>query len=261
MAGREHTGVSHSRETATLSTGRTVSLPLRCRCDLHGAVATARWDRLREAVPSAFTPVRVGPKTGLVSFVGIRYREVGSLPPYDEFAVVVPVARRALSGVPLPGAALGGYVLALPVPTEEARALGEEVWGFPKEVAEVSHERAGSHRRTRVRVDGQWAVSLEVADARERRRSGRLAAYTVDDEAVRRVPVDLAGAFGVGPGVGLRGGFGVDAADGSGDRRTRIRLGGGDLGNRLRRLGLGVPLVRFVGDDVRARVHPGERVR
>jgi hypothetical protein len=86
--------------------------------------------------------------------------------------------------------ATSGYVLEMPVTTESARALGVEVWGFPKTVADVDHEDLGSWRRTRVAVDGRSVVELAVDWSPTAPAPAPIEgySYTRDEEGLRRVP-------------------------------------------------------------------------
>jgi hypothetical protein len=129
---------SGETERRDLSTGHAVELPLSCRAGVGGAVFAADWAPLRAALPRDLTPLRLGTRRGAVVLAGVDYRSVGSLTPYSEFAVVVPVAAAGVAGFPTDLSAVGGYVVDLPVSTDPARALGAEVWGFPKSVTGVA---------------------------------------------------------------------------------------------------------------------------
>lgn len=244
--------------TATLSNGRSVSLPLRCRCRVAGAAFPARWRRLREAVPAALTPLRSGPRTGAVALAGIDYRRAGEFDPYEEFAVIVPVARRAAVGGALPLGGVGGYVHALPVTTAASRRMGREIWGYPKTVAEIDVSDRGGDYRVAVAERGRGegpgggdgdgdlepSLSLSVAGGRTRRLAGRLDSYAVKGGRPLRAPVEFDGRIGVGIGPG----------------RAGLRLGSGPLAETLRSLGARPPaLVRWFSPDLRAAVRPGER--
>ncbi|WP_168191208.1 acetoacetate decarboxylase family protein [Haloprofundus sp. MHR1] len=232
-------------ETATLSTGHTVSLPLRCEADVAGATFTARWERLRSVVPDGLSPVRVAPRSGLVVLAGVRYRSVGGFDPYEEFAVVVPVVRRTGSrrratrlGV---GAVteIGGYVHALPVTTEASKALGREVWGYPKTVADISVVDADGGMRVSVETEGATATTLVVRGGRTVPvpLDARATSYGVRDGVLSRAPIDLLGEGRVGVGG------------------ARLEIGDGPLGTTLGGLGVGRAVARFVAPRLKAHVH------
>jgi hypothetical protein len=230
-----------------LSTGHEVTLPLSCRARFGGVVLAADWAPLRAALPAESMPVRLGPRSGAVALVGIDYRSVGTLDPYREFAVVVPVAPAGVAGVPTTLSGVGGYVADLPVTTASARALGTEIWGFPKSVTDIEIE--GSPRALTTRVDdgGQRDVelSVDVDDAVARRVRRRLTAYAHLDDRLVRVPVDLDAEVRVthtGEGV-------------------RLARGRGRYASALRDLGLDPRVyAQFVASHATAGIHPPEPV-
>ena len=225
-----------------LSTGHDVTLPLSCRARVGGVVLAADWAPLRAVLPSDFTPLRVGPRRGAVALAGIDYVEVGSLEPYREFAVVVPVARDGVGGIPTSLSGIGGYVVDLPVTTEPARALGE-LWGFPKSVTAIDVEATPRTVTTRVDADGRPDVelSVDVGDADARRIRRRLSAYTYLDDRLARVPVDVDCQVRV-----ARDGRGVTLARGAGRYAALLT----DLGLRPR------VYAQFVASHLSAEIHP-----
>lgn len=247
--------------TATLSTGRRVDLPLRCEAEVVGALFSADWRSLRGVVPEALTPVRVGPRTGGVVVAGVSYSQAGDFDPYDELAVIVPVARRTVAGVPRLDGGLGGYVVSLPVTTEDSRRMGREIWGYPKTVAEIDLRRervgdGGDEWHVDVREggrdgggnsdggDGTPALSLSVRETGRRpTREGTLDSYTVKEDRLWRTPVDVLGPVGLGVG----------------GRNVSLTLESGRLADEVRRLDVRRPLGRFTG-RVRAHVQAGSPV-
>lgn len=235
-------------DAITLSTGQTVSLPLECRCSFSGAVVTADADRLAAALPPECAPIRVGPGTGLVSLVGIEYHEIGPFEPYREFGAIVPTARNPRLDLPVLAeltGSLGGYVHWLPVTTADSVALGREVWGYPKEVADIGVRETAVGRRITVDRDGERDLGLSVAGTRERSVTRTLDSVVAPDGRAETVPVTVDGAVGVGTG-------------------GRVALSFGDGGPEGPLAELGVrrrPIARFSGTDVRATIHAGERDR
>lgn len=232
-------------DAVTLSTGHRVPLPFECHCSFSGAVVTADVDALRAALPPDAVPIRVGPNTGLVSLVGITYHAIDPFDPYREFGAIVPTARNpridrplasALTGVP------GGYVHWLPVTTEASVALGTEIWGYPKEVAEIAVRETEAGRRVTVDRDGERVLGLSVAATRECSVTRTLDSFVAPEGATEAVPVTIDGAVGVGTGGPVA-----------------LSFGGGNPGGPLADLGLRRrPITRFSGTDVRARIHAGE---
>jgi hypothetical protein len=230
-----------------LSTGHDVTLPLSCRARLGGCVFAADWGPLRATLPPDLTPLRTGANRGAVAVVGIDYRSVGSLDPYREIAVVVPVASDGVGGLPTSLTGLGGYVVDLPVTTEPARALGDEVWGFPKSVTDVEVEATPRTFSVSVDADGNPDVelSVDVGDARARRVRQRLTAFAYRDDRLVRVPTDIDAEVRV-----ARKGAGVELARGRGRYAAVLR----DLGLDPR------VYAQFVASHAVATFHPPEPV-
>jgi hypothetical protein len=182
-----------------------------------------------------------------VAVVGIDYRAVGGLDPYREFAVIVPVAPGGVAGVPTSLAGVGGYVVDLPVTTEPARALGDEIWGYPKSVTGIEVDPAPTALSVHVDADGRRDVelSVDVDGARARRIRQPLTSYAYLDDRLVRVPTDLDAEVRV-----ARGGEGV-----------RLARGHGRYASVLRDLGLGPRVyARFVASHATADFHPAEPV-
>lgn len=234
-------------EHRQLSTGHDVTLPLACRARLGGVVFAADWAPLRAALPPDLTPLRVGPRRGAVTVVGIDYRAVGTLDPYREVAVIVPVASDGIGGVPTSLSGIGGYVVDLPVTTEPARALGDEVWGFPKSVTDISVEATPRSLSVVLSDENRRDVELSVSpgETRARRIRQRLTAFAHLDDRLVRVPVDLDAEVRVSTT-----GEGVQLARGRGRYAAVLR----DLGLR--------PSVyaQFVASHAEATIHAPETV-
>lgn len=230
-------------ESATLSTGTTVPLPLPCVADVAGAVLAVPADALGSTLPADLEPVRIAPGTGTLVVAVVSYRRVADVPPYREFAAIVPAAPVERSTLLAP-AFVEGYVAYLPVTTEEAVALGAEVWGYPKERVRIDVDDRGRTREATVIRDGERVVSLAVARPRGLVPvRGTLDSATDSPSGRLRIPVALRGRVGVG-----RGGVAVE-------------LGEGERAEDLRALGLdgATPLARFWAPRLRARIHAGER--
>lgn len=186
----------------TLSTGQTVDLPLVTEATMLGAVFPAPREAVYDLLPAGVEPVRATPGgRAAVTLLSVEYHHVGvdGIQPYDEFGVILPAVEASTRTVPFVSAlsrATSGYVWYLPVTTEPARALGVDVWGYPKVVADVAHDDEGSRRRTTVTEDGDHVLTLEVA------RPPSLSAgldgynYTVRDGGLLRVPTDVDGELG-----------------------------------------------------------------
>jgi hypothetical protein len=180
-----------------------------------------------------------------VTLLSVAYDRIGGcdIEPYDEFAVVlpaVPADASTWSAV----AHVGGYVDFLPVTTEPARALGVEVWGYPKVVADVTHDEWGSTRRTTVTVDGERFVELAVDRPPTVGGSLSSASYTTMDGRLLRERLTVDGRVGAWP-----------ASEG-----FSVTLGGHPRADRLRRLDIGDRALLRVAADVEFTIHAGRRV-
>ncbi|UPM44007.1 acetoacetate decarboxylase family protein [Halocatena salina] len=194
-----------SREQVTLSTGQTVSLPLSTTATMTSVVVPAALDGVRPLLPTELSPIRIGPTTATVAFLSVEYHSVdgGTIEPYNEFGVLVPAFRDASnSGFRgrLPSG-IGGYVWYLPVTTEPARALGEEIWGYPKVTGEIEITDTGGYRHTTVSVDGEHLLTIEIdrPSSLPVEPSVRAESYTVQDGTVLREPLSFSGQFGIWP--------------------------------------------------------------
>ncbi|WP_254531642.1 acetoacetate decarboxylase family protein [Natrinema gelatinilyticum] len=245
------------RTRTQLSTGHIVELPLELSFAMGGVAVPARRAKLEAALPDGLSSLAIAPGVGCVALVGIQYHRVGGgetessqFEPYDEVAVIVPAVHESRTSLPLAqlaDGAVGGYVHWLPVTTEDSVALGRELWGYPKERADVTVTDGPTGIRAVVdggRYRGDEAVRLEVARPRTdaRAREWTMHSYTVKDDVLLRTPVHVRGdvAIGPGPSVGTR----VEVAS-----SVRRELG---LWQR--------PLGRVYGSRVRARLLEGERI-
>lgn len=190
-------------DSVTLSTGQTVTVPLETDTTLTGVTLSADSDAVAALLPDGLWPVRITPSRATVTVMAVAYHRIGddAMAPYDELAVVPAATPRpdAAPLVPLATGDYGGFVHSLPVTTEPARALGVEVWGFPKTVARIAHHDEGRRRTTSVVADGDHVLTLAVDRPRTWPLGHETASYTVDDGRLERLPVTLDGQFGVAP--------------------------------------------------------------
>ncbi|MDS0260381.1 acetoacetate decarboxylase family protein [Haloarcula sp. S1CR25-12] len=189
--------------SVTLSTGQTVTLPLETAATITGVTMPADSAAVAELLPDGLRPVRLTPRRATVTVLAVEYHRIGddAMRPYDELAVVLTATPRPSPRplVPLATGEYGGYVHSLPVTTEPARALGDEVWGFPKTVARISHHDEGSRRTTSVVEDGDHVVTVDIARPRTWPATYGTTSYTVRDGELEALPVSMAGRFGVRP--------------------------------------------------------------
>ena len=201
-SGRE-TVDGKTRDTVALSTGQTVTMPLETTATITGLVLPADGDAVAGLLPDGLEPARITPSRGLVTVMAVEYHRIGddALRPYDELAVVLTATPRASPRplAPLAAGEYGGYVHSLPVTTEPARALGDEVWGFPKTVARISHHDEAGRRTTSVVEDGDHVLTVDIARPRTWPATRETTSYVVRDGQLERLAVEMEGRFGVRP--------------------------------------------------------------
>ena len=240
------TDVPESSESRhTLSTGHEVTVPLETDAEATGLVVTADAERADEWVPDGLAPLRVAPGRAAVTLLSVDYRRIGddAMDPYEEVCVAVAVAPATDSPVSRVAAlrdGFGGYVAALPVTTESARALGDEVWGYPKTVADIAITDRGDRRRTALGDDRGHVLTLEASARTQGRGTVETRSYA-DGNGLRRQANTLGGALGGRP-------FGGSYS-----------LGHHPLAERLRGLDLGRPLCSSAFDG-RFRIGVGHRL-
>jgi len=231
----------------TLSTGHRVRLPLEVTLDTVGGAFLARADRLRERLPPECVPLEATSGVGTVVLAGVNYRDVGGFEPYDEFAVIVPCVRGGRD-VPLIGALtgeVGGYVDFLPVTTEASVALGREIWGYPKVLADVRFDRRDRGWVVTLEREGRLICRLDAPIARPRGRTTTAYSYTAKGNRLLRTRIEIDGPLGLRPL----------------DPRVRVECGPDPYGRVLEDLLIGRRSVAsLVGRRIGARLYAGERV-
>lgn len=214
----------------TLSTGETVELPLSTEATMVGAAFAAPKRRVTDMLPDGIRPIRATPGgQAAVVLLSVEYHRIGDgeIDPYDEFAIILPAVPDSTAVPYLSAVARGasGYAWCLPASTEPARALGVDVWGFPKVLADITHEDDGSRRRTTVTVDGERFVTFEVARPPSMRARLNGCAYTDGGGELLRVPNEVDGRVGAWP-------FSDRVAVSFGEHRRAEPLRGLDVGPR-----------------------------
>lgn len=193
-----------------------VRMPVEIR-DADACAATFLVDEgaAREIIaPTGLEPLRVAGRA-LSSLVFVRYVD-GDLGPYHEFGLTLMV--RGHDG------GIGVYIPWLPVNQSFTCAAGREIWGFPKEIADIEVTPVRRGKRCAVRIDDRPVVTMETAGGIPSpggMGGASIAAYTLMDGVLRRTPWVMNPA-GVRMGVG----------------GTKIELGNHPVADRMRALGL-----------------------
>ncbi|WP_435078682.1 acetoacetate decarboxylase family protein [Halococcus sp. AFM35] len=249
----EYSVGNNNSDTVSLSNGTTVTLPIKYRkWTMATAAFPAPISQLRDLLPSQLSPLRLLPRKGGVVLFSAEYQDAGSLDAYNEVGIMIPALHETDPGQwgmsPLSLLRLGrsyvkAYVQYLPVTTEEARSLGE-IWGYPKEVAEVNIEDDDRTRRVSVHSDGKHVLTFEVDHARTRQQSVDLYPYTGQQGAVR-ARIETQGEYAIRP-------F---------SNRASYTLGDHPQANILRSLDMGErPLSRVYATNLKSRFHSGQHL-
>ena len=237
-------------ESETLSTGHEVALPLSTHATMTGAVLSAAPDAVNDLLPAGLTPVRATRNRAAVTLLCVDYDRIGydsGITPYNEFGVLIPAVHddtRTLPYVSVFTRGVSGYVWHLPVTSEPAKALGVDIWGYPKEVAEITHDDDGSTRHTSVRLDGQHLIDVTVERPPMFSQSDSSVSYTTNDGDVLCEELELNGEIGLWP-------YSSKVSYTLGDHPRAQRLGELDLSDRA--------LMRFAADTEFV-IHEGDSV-
>ncbi len=233
-------------DEVTLSTGQTLDLPVSMDSTITSVALPADRRAAADLLPDGLSPIRASRGTAAVWLLSASHRNVGdgALDDYDEFAVMVGATHGAPDGVPYVSPALRTetYVWFMPVTTKPARAFGDEIWGYPKVVAEIDVEETPGRRRTTVTVDGDRLLTFAVEKPPTVSRSDTLTTYTVRDGRLLRVRADVTGDLGVWP-------YTTNFSYTPGEHPRAATLRGLDLGDRA--------FARF-HTDARVRFRAGE---
>ncbi len=223
-------------------------MPVRIR-DASAGAATylVRADAARAVIAySGLDVTEVLPGKAACTLVFVRYRD-GDLDAYHEFGMAFlirpPGSGRPPSRGPLAGlkdartAGSGAFVHWLPVDQGFTMEAGRQIWGFPKERAEIDLRLASPYKRCVLRKDGRLVLDLLLRPGVPLPPGSlaRMDAYSHIDGVTRRVPW-AARASGVRarPGGAL------------------IRLGNHPIAKELSELGLpGTAVMTATADHVR----------
>lgn len=237
-------------ESERLSTGHTVDLPLSTQATMTGAVLSASLEAVRGLLPAGLAPIQATPNRAAVTFLCVDYDRIGrdsGIEPYNEFGVMIPAVHddtRTLPYVSVFTRGVAGYVWHLPVTSQPAKALGVDIWGYPKAVADITHNDDGSTRRTSVRIDGEELIDIAVDRPPMFAQSDSGASYTIKDGVILREQTELDGEIGFWP-------YSSKVSYTLGDHPRAQRLKELDLSDRA--------LMRFAADTEFV-IHQGDRV-
>jgi hypothetical protein len=229
----------HPRSVALTVEGQPspVLLPIHYhRANVFMAVFSARYDALARLLPSGLRPLRLG-RDGraplavsalnyLDSSIG-TYREVSIATPCTMGSTPSMVTTTALALQSL-FPTFGYFVLYLPVSTELALRVGEQVWGYPKFVANMDFERTPICQRVHLSESDQDILHLTVAQRGVPVPDPRpFVTYSTLGRRLLRTTIPTTAVYQMIPG----------------GRGATLELGDHPISGRLRTLGLsGTPL-------------------
>lgn len=104
---------------------------------------------------TGLVPVTIAGRA-ICTLVFVRYID-GDLGPYHEFGLAV------MAQLPGDRSSIGIYISWLPVNQPFTLAAGREIWGFPKEMADIRITSHGRGKRCEVLMDGRLVVALETS--------------------------------------------------------------------------------------------------
>lgn len=205
---------------------------------MTGAVLSASREAVQELLPAGLTPIRATPSRAAVTFLCVEYDRIGrtgEIEPYDEFGVLLPAVHDGSRTLPYASVftrGVSGFVWYLPVTTEPAKALGVDIWGYPKEVADITHRDEGSTRHTSVTIDDQTLIEISIDRPPTLGQTDSSVSYTTKDGALLCEQLELDGNMGVWPYSSVS-----------------YTLGDHPRGQRLQKLDLGTrALMRFAAN-------------
>jgi hypothetical protein len=234
----------------TLSTGHQVDLPLSTDATMTGVVLSASPEAVSELLPRGLTPIRATRNRAAVTFLCVDYDRIGhdaGITPYNEFGILLPAVPEGSGTLPYVSVftqGVSGYVWYLPVTSEPAKALGVDIWGYPKEVADITHDDDGSTRHTSVNVDGQHLIDVTIDRPPTFSQHDTGVSYTTKDGSLLREKLENDGEIGVWP-------YSSKLSYTLGDHPRAERLKELDLSDRA--------LMRFAA-DVEFVIHEGEPI-
>ncbi len=140
--------------------GETVSFPVEIR---FARCAYASFAVSPDAAAAVLEEAQLAPKvfanrTAIVSLAAVEYVD-GDLGPYHEVALSVLCEHPDSAG----NGKFGAFIRQLPVNQAFTMAVGREVWGFPKELADIDIDfLPGGAARAELRYGNTMALRLEV---------------------------------------------------------------------------------------------------
>ena len=171
-------------------------------CYLDWAMIAADFEAPLENVLKIMSNAKLKPLQAREGFVQVRlmgmsYRQIDNLEPYNEFGVLIPVAPLEDDADPRTPIY---YIAQLPVTTQQACDGGVFFYGYPKFVAQIRFEIQDDITSCSVKDDDQEIVSLQVASLPTTLRSLDFYTYSIKDDKVLKTWIQVEGQSGISEG-------------------------------------------------------------
>jgi len=138
-------------------------------------------------------PIQIRTDVTSIKLIGIEYRQIDKLAPYNEFMIAIPVEQidDGKQEIPI------YYIFQLPVTTQEACDAGIKYYGYPKFVAQIDYQEDGETTKCRVKAEGKDLVSLEVQSLSTSHQSLDFCTYSVKDGKLLKTLIQIEGQAGL----------------------------------------------------------------
>jgi len=152
-------------------------------------IYTAETIKVRELLPHPdMNPVELIPGRCLVAFACFEYRKTDG-PPYNEVSIsfLITFKKRQIPGLTaakmLLSRTISSYVWQLPVTTEQARAGGADLFGYPKFIADIDFESDNDWITCTIYANGKGILALKGRKLRTRQSKPiRYITYTTEND-------------------------------------------------------------------------------
>lgn len=158
---------------------------------MSAGIFSCNLQKVRQRISdSRLKPVPTFPGRSMVVIVNYHYGKIHQMQPYNETLIMVPVVldRLVTPLIPAlfsnyPGA--GYYMLALPMNSTENQIRGETIWGLPKTLHKIEHQRKNHDRVTKIysspdEIDIEMTLPM-IGRSKQRQQTGKVYSYLNGD--------------------------------------------------------------------------------
>ncbi len=149
------------------------------------AVFPASAKKLKKYLPSKkMKLIKPFPGISLIFIIAFEYKHISALGPYNEVGIGFPLVFKAGDRK-----YEGTKFIHLPVTTERARELGNELYGYPKFVADINFEKGEHTTKCVLNHDNKHILSLEVPKLEVESQLSETHSFTVKNNKLLRTRV------------------------------------------------------------------------